>query len=149
MALNTKQKRFAKNLAGGMSAADAARAAGYAQENTASLHVTASRMQKHPEIQKAAFAEREARLAGPLARKALACLEGVLDDENCPAAARVAAARWVLEAGGHGIESRRLTARSGEDMERSVSQLSLAALEVLAVAAERQVAFERAQIVDV
>jgi hypothetical protein len=149
MALTTKQKRFAKNIAGGMTAADAARAAGYAKENENSLCVGAARLLRHPEIQREAFALREARLTGPLARKALACLESVLDDQTAPPAARVQAARFVLEAAGHGIENRRLLARSGDGDEKPLHQLSLQALEVLAHAAELQVREARGTIIEV
>jgi hypothetical protein len=143
MSLTPKQRRFAKNIAAGMGKSAAAAAAGYAQENPASLAVTACRMMKHPEILRAAHAEREARLAGPMASKALASLEGVLDSPDSPAAAKVAAARWILEASGHGIESRRLEARIGDADERQPHRMSLEALEAAAGLALAHVEAER------
>jgi len=148
MNLTTKQRAFARNLARGMTASDAARASGYAKENAESLHVTASRLQHHPDIQRAAYAEREARLAGPLAHKALSALEGVLDNPDAPAASKVQAARWILEAGGHGIESRRLLARIGEVDERAVSLLSVADLERLVTSGQERVRFVKAGIIE-
>lgn len=152
MSLNSKQRRFAKNIAAGMGKSAAAAAAGYAKDNPASLAVTACRMMKHPEILRAAHAEREARLTGPLASKALATLEGVMDNPDAPAPAKVAAARWILEASGHGIESRRLEARIGDGDEQAPSSMSLAALEnacgvaLAHVHAEREKAAQAAAI---
>jgi hypothetical protein len=146
MSLNPKQRRFAKNIAAGMGKSAAAAAAGYAQENPASLAVTAYRMMKHPEILRAAHEEREARLAGPLASKALGTLEGVLDNPEAPAAAKVQAARWILEASGHGIESRRLEARIGDNDERAPHRMSLEALEAAAGLAMQHVQAEREKV---
>jgi len=64
-------------------------------------------------------------------------------------AARVQAARFVLEAAGHGIENRRLLARSGDDDEKPLHQLSLQTLEALAHAAEIQVREARGTIIEV
>lgn len=143
MSLNPKQRRFAKNIAAGMGKSAAAAAAGYAQSNPASLAVTACRMMKHPEILRAAHAEREARLAGPMAIKALATLEGVMDDPAAPAPAKVAAAKWVLEAAGHGLEAAKLSARIGDTDERQPHLMSLEALEQAAGLAMRHVLIER------
>lgn len=143
MSLNSKQRRFAKNIAAGMGKSAAAAAAGYAQSNPASLAVTACRMLKHPEILRAAHAEREARLAGPMASKALATLESVMDDDTAPAPAKVAAARWILEASGHGIESRRLEARIGDTDEHAPHRMTLEALEAACGVALAHVAQER------
>lgn len=112
-----------------MNATEAARAAGYADSSPHALRVEASRLQHHPDVQREAFLQRERRLQGPLASKALASLEGVLDSPDSPAAARFAAARWILEAGGHGIESRRLEARIGDADEQAPHRMTLEALE--------------------
>ena len=148
MSLTQKQRAFAKNIAAGMGKSAAAAAAGYAKESPASLAVTANRMMKHPDILKAAHEERERRLAGPLAHKALAALEGVLDNPDAPAASKVQAARWILEAGGHGLESRRLLARVGEVDERTVSLLSVADLERLVSIGQDRVRFVKAGILE-
>ncbi|MEI6656722.1 MAG: hypothetical protein WCP45_18305 [Verrucomicrobiota bacterium] len=148
MNLTPKQRRFAKNIAAGMGQSAAAAAAGYANDSRASLAVTACRMLKNPDIQRAAYAEREARLAGPLAHKALSAMEGVLDNPDAPAASKVQAARWILEAGGHGIESRRLLARIGEVDERAVSLLSVADLERLVTSGQERVRFVKASIIE-
>lgn len=152
MSLNHRQRSFAKNIAAGMGKSAAAAAAGYAKDNPASLAVTACRMLKNPEILRAAHAEREARLAGPMASKALATLEGVMDNPDAPAPAKVAAARWILEAAGHGIESRRLEARIGDADEHAPHRMTLEALEAAAglalahVEAEREKAAQAAAI---
>ena len=152
MSLTPKQRRFAKNIAAGMGKSAAAAAAGYAKDNPASLAVTACRMMKHPEILRAAHAEREARLAGPMASKALATLESVMDNPDAPAPAKVAAARWILEATGHGLESRKLEARIGDTDEHAPHRMTLEALEAAAglalahVEAEREKAAQTAAI---
>lgn len=143
MPLTKKQKAFARNIALGLNATEAARAAGYADSSPHALRVEASRLQHHPDVQREAFLQRERRLQGPLAAKALASLEGVLDSPDSPAAARFAAARWILEAGGHGIESRRLEARIGDADERQPHRMSLEALEAAAGLAMQHVMEER------
>jgi hypothetical protein len=148
MSLTSKQERFARNIAAGMTGSDAARAAGYADNSNHGLAVTASRLMRHPGIQREAFEQREARLTGPLARKALGTLESILDDETAPAAARVQAARFVLEAAGHGIESRRLAARQPDDDGRPLHLLSLASLEALAFGAEERLRIAKEGAID-
>ncbi|PAW75649.1 MAG: hypothetical protein B9S38_00700 [Verrucomicrobiia bacterium Tous-C4TDCM] len=115
-----------------MTQSDAARAAGYAHGSPNALSVTAGRLMRHPEIQKAAYEHREARLAGPLADKAIRTLEGILDDETAPAAARVQAARFVLESAGHGLENRRLLARNPGDEGKALTDYTVAELQALA-----------------
>ncbi len=143
MSLTRKQRDFARNLAMGMNATQAAKAAGYADNSSQALRTQASRLTQHQDVQREAHAQRERRLTGTLAQKALAALEGVLDDTAAPAAARVQAARWVLEASGHGIESRRLEARIGDADEQAPSRMSLAALENAAGLALQHVMAER------
>jgi|GEM_PF-6036940 len=133
MALTHKQRDFARNIANGMGQSAAARAAGYAHGSPNALAVTARRTLALPEVQRAAHTERERILCGGLAHKALRCLESIIDSDTAPAAAKFAASRWVLEAGGHGIESRRLALRAGDDSERSPSQLTAADLERLVI----------------
>jgi hypothetical protein len=143
MPLTKKQKAFAKHLALGATATEAARAAGYAESSPHALRVEASRLQHHPAVQREAFLQRERRLQGALAQKALGALEHVLDNADAPAAAKVQAARWILEASGHGIESRRLEARVGDDDERQPHRMTLEALEAAAGIAMQHVLNER------
>ncbi len=148
MALTQRQKAFAKHLALGLTATEAARAAGYSDSSPQGLRVGASRLQHHPDIQREAHAQRERRLQGTMASKALATLEHVLDSPDSPAAAKVQAARWILEASGHGIEAAKLLHRIGDADERVVSQLSAADLEALVLAATDKVRFERAAAIE-
>ena len=115
MPLTTKQQAFALAVAEGATASAAARLAGYAHTSPASLRVQASRLSSDPNIQKAIFEHRQRRLQGPLASKALACLESVMEDLAAPPAARVAAAKWTLEAAGHGVAAQSLKLRGGID----------------------------------
>jgi hypothetical protein len=141
--LTRRQKKFAVNCALGMNGVQAAKAAGYADSSPQTLRTQASRLTAHPDVQREAFLQREKRLQGPLAQKALACLENVLEDSTAPAAARVAASRFVLEACGHGIESRRLEARIGMDDEQAPHRMTLEALEAAAGLALAHVEAER------
>lgn len=145
--LTDKQRKFAEAKAQGMSAADAARVAGYASESQTALRVQASRNNHHPDIQAEMRAIRERAIAD-LATVALSTLADILQDQGAPAAARVSASKWVLEAGGHGIEAQKLLHRIGEGDERAVSQLSAADLEALVVMAADKVRFERGQVID-
>ena len=145
--LTNKQRAFAAAKAEGLSAADAARKAGYAVESQQSLRVQASRNNANPEIQAEMRAIRE-RSISDLCTVALSTLADILQDQGAPAAARVSASKWVLEAGGHGIEAQKLLHRIGEGDERAVSQLSAADLEALVVMAADKVRFERGQVID-
>ncbi|WP_367872337.1 terminase small subunit [Luteolibacter sp. Populi] len=132
MALTDKQAKFARLVADGMQGAEAAKAAGYANGSRNSLSVTASRLMQHAEVRREIFERREARLAGPLADKAMRCLEGIIEDETAPAAARVKAATFVLESAGHGLQAKLGYTRLGiEADKREPSQMSLAELEAM------------------
>jgi len=128
--LTDKQARFAKLIADGVPQTEAALAAGYANSSPNALAVTASRLMRHPEIRRAAFEQREARLAGPLGQKAMATLESIIEDETAPAPARVKAAVWILEATGHGLQAKLGAARLGlNDGNKPLSQLTVEELE--------------------
>lgn len=138
MALTTKQQAYALAVAEGASSQQAARMANYACTSAASLRVQASRLANDPNIQQAILEHRQRRLSGPMASKALACLEGIAEDLTAPPAARVAASRWILEAAGMGLENRRLLARHPEDSNKALSSLTLSELEELCQSAERR-----------
>ena len=136
--LSTRQRAYALAVSNGASSGQAARMAGYANISDASLRTQASRLANDPAIQQAIFLEREKRLQGPLASKALKALESVLDNKEAPPAARIQAAKWVLEACNHGLESRRMTARHPIDGNRAISDMTLAELETMVIQAESQ-----------
>lgn len=146
--MTKKQRAFSKALALGLNATECARVAGYSDNSPGALRQTASRTLALPEIQRAAHAEREKIICGGLAQAALGCLASIIGNEDAPAAARVAAAKWALEAGGHGLEARKLAARLGDDSERAVSQMTAADLERLVLLAEDKVRFERGAMVE-
>lgn len=134
--LTPKQKKFAANIAQGMTATDAARGAGYADSSPHALRVTASRLQHHDGVKKAAFLERERRLNGPLASLALQTLHDVMLDKAAPAAARIQAARFTLEAAGHGVTNRQLLARHPEEGDKQLSSFTVQELEEMVAGAE-------------
>ena len=148
MALTGKQRSFAGNLAQGMTATDAARAAGYANSSPAALRVTASRLQHHPDVQKAAFLERERRLNGPLASLALQTLHDVMTDLSAPPAARLQAARFTLEAAGHGVVNRQLAARHPENGDKPLSSFTLEELEAMVEGAELRMKQAQGQVIE-
>ena len=132
MALTDRQEAFAQAVArGGLTGGQAIRAAGSESQNAASLRVMASQFNAIPEVRERIRDIREGLIVGDLAGVALAALRGILLDEDAPAAARVSAAKWALEAGGHGLEARRLAAREAAGP-RGLSDLSLGELEDLA-----------------
>lgn len=134
--LTAKQKDFAAQIAAGVKPTQAARVAGYAADSAQSLRVQACRNLALPQVQRAAFEEREKILHGPLAAQALATLAAVMGDDAAPAAARVQAARWSLEAAGHGLAATLGSARLGlNTSEKPVSQLSIGDLEAMAAQA--------------
>lgn len=135
--LTHRQSKFAAFLAEGFTASDSARLAGFANSNPAALRVTASRLQHHPDVKREAFIQREARLAG-LAGKALKCLDSIISDEACPPAARVQAARYLLDAAGHGVVNRQLSARHPNNGTKAISDMTLAELETMVIHAESQ-----------
>ena len=148
MALTTKQQAYALAIAEGATSTAAARVAGYACESAASLRTQASRLAGDPNIQRAIWEHRERRLSGPMATKALATLEAVMDDTAAPSAARVAAAKWTLEAAGLGLENRRLLIRHPEDGNRALSGMSLGELEELCRVAETTLRQARGEVID-
>lgn len=146
--LTQKQRKFAEAKAQGMTAADAARYAGYASDNATSLRVQASRNNHLPAVQEEMRALREKEIQGDLAHVALVTLREIMTDQQAPAPARVSASKWVLEAAGHGLEAAKLLARAGGDGEKAVSELSAADLERLVIAASDKVRLERAAVLD-
>ena len=148
MALTDKQRKFAVNIANGMTATDAARASGYADSSPHALRVTASRLQHHPDVKKAAFLERERRLNGPLASLALQTLQDVMTDLSAPPAARIQAARFTLEAAGHGVVNRQLAARHPEDGDKPLSSFTVQELEEMVAGAEMRMKQAQGQVIE-
>ena len=149
MALTSKQQAYALAVAEGASSTAAARMAGYACEKSASsLRTQASRLAGDRNVQRAIWEHRERRLSGPMASKALATLEAVMDDLTAPPSARVAAAKWALEAAGFGLENRRLLIRHPEDSNKSLSGMTLAQLEELCRSAETTLKHARGQVIE-
>ena len=132
MALTDKQEAFARAVADGATASKAARMAGYADNTASSITTQASRLAHDPNVRRAIHNYREDRLSGPMASKALSCLESVMDDTAAPPAARLQAARWILEAAGHGVAAQSLQLRAGSVVaDRPMSDWSLAELEAM------------------
>lgn len=94
--LTQMQRTFVATLVRqGCSPTQAARIAGYSSPRTAAYDLL-----RHPSVQTAVAFERSRYISGELANVATSTLHAVMTDPDAPAAARVAAARTVLEMSG-------------------------------------------------
>lgn len=95
--LTEQQAAFVRNLVlDGLTPTEAARRAGYAHAAP-----RATELVRKPHIIEAIREEQARLLDGNLANIALRTLRGVMEDQQSPASARVAASRAVLEASGY------------------------------------------------
>lgn len=91
------------------------------------------RLLRNPAVAAAIKERQTALLSGDLSGVALSTLRSVMLDETAPAAARVSAAKWTLEAAGHGLAAALGSARLGLDVaDKPLSALSLSELEAMA-----------------
>lgn len=113
--LTQMQRTFVATLVRqGCSPTQAARIAGYSSPRTAAYDLL-----RHPSVQTALAFERTRYISGELANVATSTLHAVMTDPDAPAAARVAAARTVLEMSGDLGR-----ARQEASDERALSELS-------------------------
>ena len=109
-------------VAGGLSAAEAAKRAGFVGENEG------WRLVRIPHVQAAINQARAALIAGDGARLAWRTMARLMEDgAGSPPAVQFQAARWVLEASGQGLAAR-IAERTG-DPEKALSEMSLGELE--------------------
>lgn len=113
--LTPMQREFVQTLVRtGCSFTEAARQAGYADPKVSSFN-----LRQLPHVSAAIRLERERYISGELANVATGTLHAILTDKEAPAAARVQAARTVLEMSGEIGRHK----RSSED-ERPLSEMS-------------------------
>ena len=113
--MTERRRQFVHELVHrGCTPTEAARRAGYSQPGH-----EAFRLLRHPLVQAAIRAEREAVVSGSLASVALATLHEVMTDREASPSARVAAARTVLELAGELGKG-----KSDADEDRPLSELS-------------------------
>jgi hypothetical protein len=126
--LNEAQATFVREyVRNGGNATAAALIAGYSKDRARN---TGWHLTRHPKISEAIKKEQIRYITGELANVALGTLGNIMRDETAPAAARVQASRWVLEAAGHGLPAAALAARLGMDgQDKPLSEFSLADLE--------------------
>ena len=104
------QRAFAVELvAGGGNVTQAAIRAGY---SPASARQIGQHLLEKPHVQ-AAIRMEQGRVLGRLAVKAMCLLEGVMDDPNAPAGARVDAAKTILDRAGFPAIPAKALARGG------------------------------------
>ena len=122
MALTEKQAAFVEGVvARGLSAAEAARQAGFVCESEG------WRLTRLPAIQAEIARARAALIAGDGARLAWRTMSRLMEDGGTPPAVQFQAARWVLEASGQGLAAR-IAERVGEP-EKALAEMSLGELE--------------------
>jgi len=122
MALTEKQAAFVEGVvARGLSAAEAARQAGFVCESEG------WRLTRLPAIQAEIAKARAALIAGDGARLAWRTMSRLMEDSATPPAVQFSAARWVLEASGQGLAAR-IAERVGEP-EKALAEMSLGELE--------------------
>ena len=113
--LTPKQRAFVTTLVRtGCNPTHAARTAGYSD-----AHVSAYDLQKLPHVQAAIRLERQRFISGELANVATGTLQAIMTDKEAPAAARVQAARTVLEMSGEIGRHKR-----ADDEDRPLSELT-------------------------
>ena len=127
-ALTDQQAEFVRQyVKNGGNGSAAAIVAGYGKERAAK---TAYDLSRNPKIIDAIKLQQSRYISGELSNVALGTLGNIMKDETAPAAARVQASRWVLEAAGHGLPAAALAARLGmSDADKPLSEFSLADLE--------------------
>ena len=127
-ALTDQQAHFVREyVKNGGNGSAAAIAAGYAKDRAVQ---TAYDLTKREKITNAIKLQQSRYINGELSNVALGTLSNIMRDETAPAAARVQASRWVLEAAGHGLPAAALAARLGMDgADKPLSEFSLADLE--------------------
>ena len=129
--LTDKQRLFVEAyLANGAKRKLAAISAGYTNPETEGW-----RMMKNPAVLQAIREGREELISGEMSGIAMGTLKQIMLDTAAPPAARVAAAKWTLEAAGHGIAAQALKQRGGLDLtDKNLSDMSLAEIEELVAA---------------
>jgi hypothetical protein len=127
-AINEQQAAFVREyVRNGGNGSAAAIVAGYKKDRARN---TAWELCQKPKILEAIKLQQARYLSGELSNVALGTLGNIMRDETAPAAARVQASRWVLEAAGHGLPAAALAARLGMDgADKPLSEFSLADLE--------------------
>jgi hypothetical protein len=127
-ALTDMQAEFVRHyVKNGGNGSAAAVAAGYAKDRAGK---TAYDLTKNEKVLNAIKLQQARHISGELSNVALGTLAKIMRDETAPAAARVQASRWVLEAAGHGLPAAALAARLGMDgSDKPLSEFSLADLE--------------------
>jgi hypothetical protein len=123
--LTPKQRAFVTTLVRtGCNPTSAARQAGYSD-----AHVSAYDLQRMPHVAAAIRFERQRYITGELANVATGTLREILTDSEAPAAARVQAARTVLEMSGEigrrkqdGDEDKPLSELSADELSRLIDR---------------------------
>lgn len=133
--LTDKQRDFVNAfLANGGKRKLAAISAGYTHPD-----IEASRLMHNPAVV-GAIKRATASAITDMSQVALATIKQIMLDTAAPPAARFAAAKWTLEAEGHGVAAQALQLRAGTDpQDKPMSEWTLADLEEMVARKEREV----------
>ncbi len=117
--LTEQQAAFVSNMVrGGLTPTESARRAGYAHAAQ-----RATELVRKPHVMAAIRQEQSRLLDGDLANVALRTLRGVMEDQQSPASAKVAASRAVLEACGHFKRSQEPSLEEKDPLDMSAQEL--------------------------
>lgn len=123
--LTERQERFCQLFAESGRGKESATAVGYADASASYYKLTLN-----ANVMARVMQLRTKRIQGDLSGVALNTLEQVMTDKLCPPAARVSAAKAVLEMAGHGIVAQGLALRHGTDTgSKSLADMNTAELE--------------------
>lgn len=136
--LTEKQKAFCRAfVANGGKRKLAAIASGYAHPASA-----ADKLMRNPAVVEMIRRDYGDSITG-MAGTALETLKEIMQDKAAPSAARVSAAKWVLEGNGFGLAANALFLRAGGDQTgKALSSMSIEELEAMAKVAEAAVEVE-------
>lgn len=124
LGLTLKQKEFVRLMtAEGMCQTKAAEAAGFSFPSQ-----EASRLVRLPHVRAALHAARQAAIEGELASLGLRTMRELMTDATTPAPVRFQAAKWSIEAAGHGAAARQAAAGLPAS-EKALHEMSVEELE--------------------
>lgn len=141
--LNEQQERFVEAyVANGGNAVEAAKKANYADESTGSI------MANH-KIREAIELKRDTEIKTGGATKAWEVMQSLLTDPAAPAQVRFQAARWTLEASGHGLSAIAAAIQLGKGNRKDQHEMTVSELQEVVERGRKQLESMRQVISDV
>jgi hypothetical protein len=143
ISLTEQQERFVNAyVANGGNATHAAKDAGYADESTGAI------MANH-KIREAIELKRDTEIKTGGATKAWEVMQSLLTDPAAPAQVRFQAARWTLEASGHGLSAIAAALQLGRGNKKDQHEMTVSELQEVVERGRKQLESMRQVISDV